>query len=59
MSFLYEHDILNRNSGHTLTKTTTNDLIVWELKDGSNNVVARSRGGKDNDENVQRRGVYF
>lgn len=52
MAYLYEHDILNRYSGHTLTKTTDGDVITWTLKDGSDAFVARSKGISGDDEYI-------
>lgn len=50
MSFLYENDLLNRYASHTLTKTTDNDVIQWEFKDGSDNIVSRRKGSVGTDE---------
>lgn len=55
MAFLYECDILNRYANHTLTSTVTNDMVKWELKDGSSQVIARARGANGNDERILKR----
>lgn len=49
MTTLYEYDILNRHASHTLTYLNGNDLVRWELKDGSSNLIMSTRGMSGDD----------
>ncbi len=48
---IYEYDLLNRYSGHTLTKETNGSSIKWELKNGATLIRGQS-GFSGNDEKV-------
>ncbi len=55
MTTIYEYDILNRFPNHTLTKTTVNDRITWELKNGSSEHVNSASGLLNDDASVLRK----
>jgi len=44
---IYQNDILNRFSGHTLTRTTDSNTITWTLKDAGSNLVQQYSGLTD------------
>ncbi len=55
MTTIYEYDILNRFPDHTLTKTTVNDRITWELKNSSSEHVNSASGMLNDDATVLRK----
>jgi len=49
---IYQYDLENRFPNDTLSSFETNDLVTWELKDGSGNVIDSARGMKDDNDEV-------
>ena len=44
---IYHNDILNRFTGHTLTRTTISSTITWTLKDSGANFIQKYSGLSD------------